>query len=187
MATHFIIADAESHHVHAHVRWRLIRILTIDAFEEGVEYREYLDVTVVIDSHLTIGIEVEGVNHVHIVEVSSGSLVCDVHRMLQRQVPYRERLELGITGTDAALVFTIELTQAHSHLTAARTRSRDDDQRTGRLHIIILSETLVRSNQFHVVWIAVNEIVEIRLDAHTFQTVAELVGSPLSIIMGDDH
>ena len=129
----------------------------------------------------------EGVNHVHIVEVSSGSLIRDVHRVLQRKAPHRERLKLGISCTNATLVLTIKLAQTHRHLTAARTRSRNDDQRTCRLHIIILSKAIVRSNQFHIMRIAVNEIVTIGLDAHTFQTMTELVSSTLPIIMGDDH
>ena len=39
----------------------------------------------------------ERVNHVHIVKVGGGCLVCDVHGMLQRKVPYGERLKLSIT------------------------------------------------------------------------------------------
>ena len=49
----------------------------------------------------------EGVNHVHIVEVGSRSLVGNVDRMLQWQTPYWEGLEFRITCTDAALVLIV--------------------------------------------------------------------------------
>ena len=49
----------------------------------------------------------ERVNHVDIVQVGCSSLVSDVDRMLQRQVPYREGLKLSITGTNATLVLII--------------------------------------------------------------------------------
>ena len=51
----------------------------------------------------------EGIDHVHIVEVGCSSLIGDVHRMLKRQVPDRECLKLGITCTDATFVLIIEL------------------------------------------------------------------------------
>ena len=51
----------------------------------------------------------ERVNHVHIVEVGSGSLIGDIDGMLQGEVPYGEGLKLRITGTDPAFVLVIEL------------------------------------------------------------------------------
>ena len=85
----------------------------------------------------------EWVNHVHIIEVGSCSLIGDVYRMFQREIPYRESLKLGVTRTHPTLVLVIKLTQADSHLAATRTRSSNDDQRTLGLHIIILAESLV--------------------------------------------
>ncbi len=129
----------------------------------------------------------EGVNHVHIIQISSGSLIGNVHRMFQRQVPHRESLELGITSTNATFVLAVELAQANRHLATTRTWSRHDDQRTGGLHVVVLAETIVRSNQFHIVRIPINEIMTIGLDAHTFETMAELVSSTLTVIVSDDH
>ena len=187
MATHLIVADAETHHVHTHIRWRLIWVLAIDTFEECVEHGENLNVTVVVDRHLTIRIEMEGVNHIHIIEVGSRSLVSDVHGVFQWQAPHRESLKLGISSTNATLVFAIKLAQTYRHLTTTWTWRRDNHQRTGCLHIIILSEPLVRGNQLYIMRIAINQIVAIGLDAHTFQTVTELVSGTLSIIMSDNH
>ena len=36
-------------------------------------------------------------------------------------------------------------------------------------------------------WIAVYKIMYLRLDAHTFQTLTEVVGGMLSVVVGDDH
>ena len=70
----------------------------------------------------------EGVNHVDIVQVGSGSLVCDIDRMLQWQAPYREGLKLGIAGTDATLVLIVELAQAYGHFPRTWAWSRDNNQ-----------------------------------------------------------
>ena len=129
----------------------------------------------------------ERVNHVHIVQVGRSSLIGNVDRVLQRQVPYRESLELSISGTDATFVLVVQLRQADSHLTRARTRSGDDDQLARSLHIIVLAEALIAGDEFHVVGIAIDEIVHIRLDAHALQAVAEQVGSLLAVIVSDDH
>ena len=48
-----------------------------------------------------------GVNHIDIVEVGGGGLICDIHRVAQRQTPHRECLELGVTGLDTTLVLII--------------------------------------------------------------------------------
>ena len=103
----------------------------------------------------------EGVDHIHIVEVGGGCLVGDVHGVLQRQVPYGEGLELGITRTDAALVLVVELRQTGGHLTAAGTRGRHDDQFARGLHVVVLAEALVAGDQFHVGGIAVDGVVDI--------------------------
>ena len=129
----------------------------------------------------------ERVNHVDIVQVGSGSLVGYVDRMLQWQIPYREGLEFGITGTYAALVFVIQLTEAYSHLTRTRSRSRDDNQLTRRLYIVILAKAIIAGYEFNVVGIAVDEVMHVRLDAHALQAMTELVGSILTIVMRDDY
>ena len=129
----------------------------------------------------------EGVNHVHIVEVSCCSLVCNVHRMLQRQTPHRESFKLGITCMNAALVLAIKLTQTDSHLTRTRTWSRNNHQRTLRLYIVILAKALITGNQLHIVRITFNEVMVVGLDAQTLQPVAELVGSTLPVVVGNHY
>ncbi len=147
LAASLIIRDAEAHHVHTHIRRRLVWIATIDTLEQSIEHRINLYVTVVVDGNLIVSLQMEWVDHVHIVEIGSSCLVSDVHRMLQWEIPYRECLKLGIACTHPTLVLIIKLAQADSHLAATRTRSSNDNQRTLSLHIIILTESLVRSNE----------------------------------------
>ena len=127
----------------------------------------------------------EGVNHVHIVEVSSRSLVGDIHRMFERQIPDRESLKFGITSTDASFVFVVKLRETSCHLAATRTRSSHDDQFARGFDIVVFTKALIGGNEFHIVRIAVNGVVDIRLDTHALQTVAELVCCVLSVIMGN--
>ena len=107
LTANLIVADAVANHVHAHIRRTLVRVLTIDTLEESVENRIYLDITVIVDSHLAVSVEMERVNHIHIVEVGGSCLVGDVDRVLEREIPYWECLELGISGTHPALVLII--------------------------------------------------------------------------------
>ena len=186
LAAHLVVADAEAHHVDTHIGGRLVGVLAVDAFEEGIQHGEDFYIAVVVDGGLAVGFQVEGVDHVHVVEVGGSSLVGDVHGMLQRQVPDGEGLELRVAGTDAPLVLVVELRQTGCHLAATRSGSGDDDERTRGLHIVVLAESLVAGDEFHIVRIAVDGVVDVALDAHSLQAVAELVGGMLAVVVGDD-
>ena len=187
LTAHLIVADAEAHHIDAHVGGRLVGILAVDALEQGVEHGEYLDVAVVVDGNLVVGLQVEGIDHVDIVEVGRGCLVGDVDRMLEGQVPDGEGLKLGIAGTRAPLVLVVELGEADSHLAAAGTGGGDDDQGARGLHIVVFAKALVAGDEFDVVGIAVDEIMYIGLDAQPLQAVTEGIGGMLTVVVGDDH
>ena len=109
IAAHLIVGDAEAHHIDSHIRGRLIRILTIDTLKQGIQHGENLDVAVIVDSYLVVSLQMERVNHIDVVQVGSSGLVGNVYRMLQRQTPYGESFELGVTGTDTSLILIIEL------------------------------------------------------------------------------
>ena len=85
----------------------------------------------------------ERVYHVHVIQIGRGSLICNVYRMVEREVPDGESLELGITGLDAVFLLLIELTQAYGHLAASGTGSCDNHERTGGHDIIITAEPLI--------------------------------------------
>src|SRR5574344_793337 len=119
IATHLFVRNTESHHIHSHVGGRLIWIAAVDTLEEGVEHGEYLDVAVVVDGNLVVGLKMEGVDHVHVVEVGSGCLVGDVHGVLQWEIPHGECLKLGISCPRSALVLIVKLTEAYCHFAAS--------------------------------------------------------------------
>ena len=51
----------------------------------------------------------ERIDHVDVIEIGRRRLIRQIDRMLQRQIPNRERLEFGISRFDAMLVFMVEL------------------------------------------------------------------------------
>ena len=187
LGTHFVIADAEAHHVDTHVGGRLVGRRTVDAFEEGIEHGEDLDVAVVVDRHLAVGFEVEGVNHIDITEVGGGSFVSNVDGVLEGKIPDREGLELGITSPHTVLCLVVELREADCHLSATRTRGCDDDEGTCGLEIFVATEAVGRSDDIDVARITFDEVLIMCTDAHALKTFAESLGTGLTIVVGDDH
>ena len=185
-AASLVVADAKAHHVDAHIGGRLVGVVAVDAFEEGVENGEYLDVAVVVDGQLIVRLHVEGVNHINIVKVGRGGLVGDIHGVLERQIPHGEGLKFGITCFDAALVLLVQLTEADRHLTATGARGCDDDQRARGFDIIVATEAVLRINEGHVGGVAVNRIMIVSLDAEAFEFLAIEVGAGLAVVVGDD-
>ena len=49
------------------------------------------------------------VNHINVIEVGSCCLISQIDRVLERNVPDRESLKLGITGLDSTLVLVVKL------------------------------------------------------------------------------
>ena len=172
IAAYVLIAHAESDHVYSHVGRGLVWTFSIYALEKRVEHREYLDVPIIACSHLVVCLEMERVDHVDVVQVSCRSLIGYVHRMLEREVPYRECLELCISGLDAALVLMVELAKADCHLSAARTWRCDHYERPAGLYIVVLSESLVRVDQSHVVRVALDGIMVVYLDSKALKALA---------------
>ena len=105
-----VIADTETHHIHTHLRRGLIRALAVDRFEERVKYREYLYVAVIVHRRLARSLQMEGVDHIHVIEIRGSRLVCHVQRVFEREVPYGERLELRIPRLATMLLLVVELT-----------------------------------------------------------------------------
>ena len=50
--------------------------------EHCAQYRENLNVAVIVDSGLSVCLQMEGIDHVHVVEIGGCRLVSDVDRML---------------------------------------------------------------------------------------------------------
>ena len=128
----------------------------------------------------------ERVDHVHVIEIGCSCFVCDINRMLERQVPYRESLEFSVTSLDSSLVLMVKLTEAYRHLSASGTWSSDDHERPCGLYIVILSESFVRVDESDIVWISFNGIMIIHLDSKTLQTRSVGIGARLTVVMCHD-
>ena len=63
----FIINDAVTGHINAHICGRFVRALAHDLFKHSLKNRENFNVTVVVNSSLTICFQMERVDHVHII------------------------------------------------------------------------------------------------------------------------
>ena len=93
----------------------------------------------------------EGVDHIDVVQIDGGGFIRDVDGMLERQVPDRESLELGVAGLHAAQVFVIELREADGHFAATRPRRSHDDERARGLDILVAAVALLRNDLLRVV------------------------------------
>ena len=129
----------------------------------------------------------EGVDHVHVVQVGGSGLVGEVDWVLEGQVPDGEGLELGVTGLDAPLVLVVELGQAGGHLAAAGAGGGDHHQGAAGLDILVLPKPLVRDDMGNVVGIARDGVVAVHPDPQLLQPGLESVGGGLPGILGDYH
>ena len=163
-------------HVDAHIRGALVRGGSEDLLEEAVQDREDFDVTVVVDRLDPVRLQVEGINHVDVVEVGGGRLVGDVHRVIQRNVPDREGLPLRVPRLDPALVVVVQLRQAGRHLAGARAGSRHNDEVAAGLHVLVGAVALVRDDALDVRGVAGDREVAVDADAELLEALLHLGG-----------
>ena len=184
-AADLVIDDAVARHVDAHVRGRLVGTLSDDLFEHDLQHRENLHIPVIVDRGDPVGLQMEGIDHVDIVQIRRGSLVGQIDRVLERQIPDREGLEFRIASPDPPFVFMINLGEAGSHFSAARSRRGDDHQRPGGLDIIIFTIPLIADNQGGIAGIPRDHIMQIDPDAQLFQIFTEGIGIFLPAVLRD--
>ena len=171
-AADIVVADAVARHVHAHVRGAFIGRAAVDALEHGVEHGEDLHVAVVVDGRHAVGLEVEGVDH--------------VHGVAQRQIPDRERLELGVARAHTALVLVVELAQAGGHLAAAGAGRSHDDEAARRLDVVVAAEAVVADDARNVGRVVRNDVVAVYADAEHLEPVLEFLRCRLTAVVRDD-
>ena len=128
----------------------------------------------------------EGIDQVEVPDVGRGRLVGDVDRMLERDVPDGEGLELGVARGQAPAVLVVELGQACGQLAAPRPRSGDDDERVLRLDVVVGAVALVADDDVDVRGIAFGEAVGVDADALALELVLEDPGGRLVFEPGDD-
>ena len=185
--TRLVVHDGKARHIDAHIGGGLVRGFPLDPLEHGVENGEYLHIPVIVDGCLTVGLQMERIDHVHIVQVGGSGLVGQIHGMLQRQVPDGEGLIFGIAGVDAPLVLMIELAQAGSHLAAARTGGGDHHHGAAGFDIFIAPQSLIGHHMGHIRGVPGNGIMLVAFHAQRFQPPDECLGIVLPGVLGDDH
>lgn len=81
-AARFVVHDAESRHVDAHIRRRFVDpFIPRDLCQNRFDDRKTLDVSIVIDRRFPVRLQMIGVDHVDIAKVCRSRLVCHVHRV----------------------------------------------------------------------------------------------------------
>jgi len=127
------------------------------------------------------------VDEVEIAHVGGGRLVGHVHRVLQRQVPDGEGLELGVTRSLSRLVVVVELGQAGGQLAAARTGAGDHHQWLFGLDLFVGPVPLVADDGLHIGGVTPGEAVGIDLDPSPLQLVLEDQCRRLVVEAGDHY
>ena len=169
----FVVHDAEARHIHAHIGGGAVNGLARDLGEHGVEHREDLHVAVVVDGGLAVGLEVEGVDHVHVVQVGGGGFIGDVYRVLEGQVPYGEGLELGVTGAVAPLILVVELRKAGGHFAAAGAGGGHHHKAALGFDEIVFAVAVVRYDQGEVRGVFGDDVVAVYLHAEALEPLLE--------------
>ena len=121
--THGIIHNAVSRHIDAHVRRGFIRIFSIDPFKNRIEHRKDLYIPVVIDSRFPISLQVKRIDHIDIIQICRCRFICQIDRMLQRNIPDRESLIFSVSRLDPSFIVMVKLRKAGSHFPASGPRS----------------------------------------------------------------
>ena len=129
----------------------------------------------------------EGVDHVHVVQIGGGRLVGQVHRVLQGQVPDGEGLELGVARHHAPLVLVVHLGQGGGQLAAAGARGGEHHQGLGGLDVGVGAVALVGADVVHRHGVAGDGPVDVVLHAPAGELFGKGVGGGLAGVLGDDH
>ena len=185
--TGLVVIDAVARHIHAHVGGGLIGALAGNMLKNSGQDGEDLHVAVIVHRGLAVGLEMEGVDHVHIVQIGGGGLIGQVHGVLQGEIPDGEGLKLGVTGHDAPLMVVIQLGQAGGHLAAAGAGCGKDNQGTSGLHIVVGAKTLVADDAGDVVGVTLDAQMAIDLQPQFLQASLKGIGGGLAGVLGDHN
>ena len=127
------------------------------------------------------------IDHIDILQVGGGGLIGQVHRVVQREVPDREGLKLGVARLDAPAVLMVELGQAGGHLAAAGARGGDHHKRPAGDDVVVAAVALIADDQRDIGRVAGDGIVEEHRHPEGLQPVAKGIGGGLALVLGDDH
>ena len=159
LTNRFIVKNTVPDHVYAHIRRGFIGGFPVNLLKHCVQHREYLYITVVVDGRFSIRLQMEGVNHIHIIQIRRCRLVCQINRVAQGNIPNGEGFKFRIARLHATLVFMVKLRKAGCHLAAAGAGCGDHHQRTLCLNIIILPEAVLAHNMGNIGRVALDGVV----------------------------
>ena len=126
------------------------------------------------------------VYHIDVGEVSRRRLVCYVYRVLERQVPDRERLEFRVTGVDAAFSLVIYLRQTRRQLARSGAGRGHDDEGARRGYEIVCSVAVVARYGIYIVRVTFDDAVDEYALASDLQFLFEYLRGRLTDVLGYD-
>ena len=107
ITAYLIVDDTVSGHIDSHICRRFVRAFAHDLLKHCLKNRENFHITIVINGRLTVSFQMERVDHIDIVQICSGSFICQIDRMFQRNIPDWESFEFGISGSYSTFVFVV--------------------------------------------------------------------------------
>ena len=105
----------------------------------------------------------ERVNHIYIIKVSCCRLICQIHRVLKRNVPYRKCFKLGISSFYSHLVLMIKLGHTGCHLSASGAWGCHNNKFFSGFYIFIFPISFITYNFCNVRGIALYWIMSVNL------------------------
>ena len=130
----------------------------------------------------------EVVNDVGVVQVHRGRLVCQVHRVIQREVPDGEGLKLGIACWYAAQILMVDLRERSSQLAGARPRRGNHHEVTGGLNIVVLAQAILGDNEVDVGGVTRDDTVARHSEPQALEALDESLGLAIAVLeLGHDN
>ena len=186
-AAHGVISNAEADHIHAHVRWRLVRGGAGELFQKRAQQRKRFHIAVVIHGGFAVGGQVEVVNNIGIIEVYRGCLIGQVHGVFQGEIPNREGFKLGVSGVIAALMLVVDLRKRSSQLAGAGARRGDHDEVAGGFRKLIAAKTFIGHDEVRIGGVTRDNTVARHLEAEALCLVDEGFGLGVAFLqLGHD-
>ena len=125
----------------------------------------------------------ERINHIKVVKVGSCGFICQINRVLKRQIPDREGFKFSISCHNSALMLMIKLRKACCKLAASGPRRRYDNKRLCRFDIFVPAVALIADYERNVVRIPRYRVVQINLYAEISELLFKNICTVLSCVL----
>ena len=77
----FVVQNAIAHHIDPHIRGGFIRAAAVNFGENSLQHREDFHIPVVIHGGDSVGFQMEGVDHIHIIQIRRGGFISQIDRV----------------------------------------------------------------------------------------------------------